>query len=159
MKRLGFLLLAAIALLSACSTPPDRPGDITGTSATFTIAGKYTPIAIDRVDSISIDDGKMTIHGSSTTLTEDLPAGADPTKPERHWALTTENDSGKTRALTFTHNETIDELTIEIPKGTAEVHYGTLKDAKGNDVLLLAWGEMAHCYWGYATLTPKAAGH
>lgn len=149
------LLFILLAFFTACSERPDAPGDITGASAKFAVAGKYTPIAIDRVDSISVDNGKLTIHGSSTTLTEDLPAGADPSKPERHWSLTTESDTGKMRALTFTHNETIDELTLNVPRGNAEMHYGTLKDQKGNDVILLAWGELGHSYWGYATLTPK----
>jgi hypothetical protein len=155
MRRLGFLLFA-LTVASTCSPPPDQPGDVTGTSGKYAITGKYAPISIDRVDSLSLDNGKLTIHGSSTTITEDVPAGADPSKPERTWSLTTETDTGKDRALTFTHNETIDELTIDIPKGTADVHYGTLKDEKGNDVLLLAWGELGHCYWGYATITPKA---
>jgi hypothetical protein len=155
MKQVVFALIAICALAAGCSHEPEGPVDIVGTSGKYTVEGKYAPIVIDRVDALSIDGGKLAVHGSSTTQTEDLPAGAEASKPEPHWSLTTETDSGNKRMLTFTHNESMAEFTIPIPKGTADVHYGTLQNSQGNDVMLLAWGELAHCYWGYVTITPK----
>jgi len=148
--------LALLALLNAtCSQPPEGPVALQGTSAKFDIKGQYAPIALDRVDSVSVENGKLVVHGPTATQNVDLPAGAQASNPDPHWSLTTETESGGKRMLTFTHNETIDDFSIEIPAGTADVHYGTLKSQNG-DVMLMAWGEKSRCYWGYVTIVPKA---
>ena len=150
------IAIVVTSALAACSRPPEGPVELVGTSKTFVVKGQYAPLAIDQVDSLSVEDGRLVVHGPSSTQSVDLPAGADASNPDPHWSLTTETDSGGgKRSLTFTHNETIDDFSIEIPAGTADVHYGTLKSQNG-DVMLMAWGEKSRCYWGYVTIVPKA---
>lgn len=158
MKRLVFFVISLL-FAAACSTPPPDNGDIVGTSAKFTIQGKFARIDMDAVDSISIDDGKLVVHGLGM-VKEDIPADADPAKPAGHWSLTTETAKGKMRAVTFTHDESLDEFTIDVPGGDSEVHYGTLKSKRGTgEVMLLAWGADKRCYWGYLTIEPKAGAN
>jgi len=152
--------LAVLALvLSACSHPAASPTGVTevsGSSPKYTVKGQYSPLTLDRVDSLTIESGKLVIHGSSASQTVDLPAGADPTKPAPHWALTTETDAGAQRSLVFTQSESLDDFTIELPAASVEVHYGVLTGPNGVEVMLLAWGEKSRCYWGYLTIRPKA---
>ena len=156
MRRSGIpIAIVATCALAACSRPPEGPVELVGTSKTFVVKGQYAPLALDQVDSLSVENGRLAVHGPSTMQSVDLPAGADPSNPDPHWSLTTETEGGGgKRSLTFTHNETIDDFSIEIPAG-ADVHYGTLKGQSG-DVMLLAWGEKSRCYWGYLVIVPKA---
>ena len=153
----ALVVFAVVLSISACSHPPEGPADIVGTSAKYTITGRYAPITIDRVDSLSIEGGKLAVHGS-TTQTVELPPDADASKPSPHWSLTNENDVGAKHSVNFTHDITLDEFTIELPAGTADVHYGTLKGRTGDaEVMMLAWGQQGKCYEGYVTILPKPA--
>jgi hypothetical protein len=157
MNRAAFILFALLPLAAGCSKPaPEGPADIVGTSAKFTVSGRYTPISIDRVDSLSIESGKLVVHGSSTTQTVDLPAAADAAQPSPHWSLTTESDTGSKHLVNFTHDVTLDEFNIELPRDAADVHYGTLKSRSGDaEIMMFAWGQQGTCYEGYLTIAPK----
>jgi hypothetical protein len=147
--------LAASAFVAGCSHPPEGPVDITGTSAKFVVKGRYEPIALDEVQSITIADGKLVVHGSTATQTIDLPASADATTPDPHWALTTETDASGKHVVVFTQDMSVDDISMELPTANADLHYGTLTGPNGSDVMLLAWGAKSHCYWGYLTIVPK----
>jgi hypothetical protein len=154
-RSFALVVFTAVLTASACSRPPEGPADIIGTSAKFTVTGRYAPLAIDRVDSLSIEGGKLAVHGSTTQML-DLPPEADAGKPSPHWSLTNENDVGAKHSVNFTHDITLDEFTIELPAGTADVHYGTLKSRTGDaEVMLLAWGQQGKSYEGYVSILPK----
>lgn len=155
--RLPLLALTfAASAFAACSHPPEGPVDITGTSAKFVVKGQYSPIALDEVQSLTIANGKLVVHGSTSNQTIDLPASADAAKPDPHWALTTETDALSKHTIVFTQDMSTDDILIELPTAGADLHYGTLSGPNGSDVMLLAWGVKSHCYWGYVTIVPKA---
>ena len=148
--------LAASAFAAGCSHPPEGPVEITGTSAKFVVKGQYAPIALDEVQSLSIDNGKLVVHGAASNQMIDIPASGDAAKPDPHWALTTETDASGKHLVVFTQDMSTDDISIELPTGNADLHYGTLTGPNGTDVMLLAWGAKSRCYWGYLTIAPKA---
>jgi hypothetical protein len=156
MKRPLFALALAASALVGCSHPPEGPVEITGTSAKFVVTGRYEPIALDEVQSLTIVNGKLVVHGSASNQTIEIPASADAAKPDPHWALTTETEASGKHAIVFTQDMSTDDISIELPTANADLHYGTLTGPNGSDVMLLAWGAKSHCYWGYVTIVPKA---
>jgi hypothetical protein len=159
MKPLLLVLLLALGTLggaAACSRTVSGSGPIAGTSQTVVVRGTYSRVPLDRVDRVSIEAGKLVLHGSSSTVEVDLPASADPAKPDPHWALATEGDNGRARVLTFTHDMSLDDFTIELPRSQAPIRFGGLSGRDGNDVLILAWGENSQSYHAELTITPAA---
>jgi len=141
-------------LLVSCSTPPPPPSSATplkGESQTMVVRGEYRELPLDRVDRISLENGKFVFHGS-TTVTVDPPASADPTKVDAHWMLVTEGKGDGTRTLTFTHNMALDDFTLELPASDAEFHYGVFSSPSSDGVMVFAWGAGSRCYWGFVTL-------
>ena len=159
-RRLLLSMLAGATTVftwASCTTPP-RPAVSTalqGQSRTMVVRGEYKELALDRVDRISLDNGKFVFHGS-TTVTVDPPAAADTTKVDRHWVLVTEGKEGGSRTLTFTHNMALDDFTLELPASEAEFHYGVFSSPSSDGVLVFAWGTESRCYWGYVTLQKHA---
>jgi hypothetical protein len=104
---------------------------------------------------MSLRDGRLALRGSSTTTLVDLPPFADATKAGRGWALVTETAAGERRVLTFTHETTLDEFTLELPASDAPLRYGSLGGRGSEDVLVFAWGEKSRSYWGYVTIARR----
>jgi hypothetical protein len=150
----ALLAVATTAGTTGCSRSVSGSGAIAGTSDTVTVRGTYARVALDRVDRVSIEGGKLVLHGSSSTVEVDLPPAADPAKPDPHWALATEGDNGRARVLTFTHDMSLDDFTIELPRSQAPIRFGGLSGRDGNDVLILAWGEESQSYHAELTITP-----
>jgi hypothetical protein len=153
---LALTVAASAFFATGCSHPPEGPVDITGTSTKYIVKGQYAPIALDDVQSLGIENGKLVVHGSASNQTIDVPASADAAKPDPHWALTTESDASGKHFIVFTQDMSTDDISIELPTMNADLHYGTLTGPNGSDVMLFAWGEKSHCYWGYVTIVPKA---
>ena len=154
----GLLILGACAMVAGttagCSRSVSGSGPIVGTSETVAVKGTYTRVPLDRVDRISIEGGKLVLHGSSSTVDVELPTFVDPSKPDPHWALATEGDNGQARVLTFTHDMSLDDFTIELPRSQAPIRFGGLTGSDGNDLLILAWGEQSQSYHAELTITP-----
>lgn len=148
----------AALLLPACRPVDAQSGTLTGTSKTLVVRGSYEPLALDEVAGVSLRDGKLVVRGSSASVTLDLPAGADATKVVRRWALTTESNAGPTRSLTFTHAESLEEFTVDLPPSDADVRYGAFAGPGGADVLVLTWGANSRSYWAHLVITPAASG-
>ena len=85
----------------------------------------------------------------------DVPGGANPDKPQRTWALTTEGTGDSGRRFTFVHNESLADFSIELPPSEAPLRFGVLEGPSGGDVMIFAWGEKSRSYWGYVTITRK----
>jgi hypothetical protein len=138
-----------------CSRPMAQPAELRGSSQTLTVLGEYTPVALDRVDGLALENGKLVLRGGSGSVTLDLPASADPGRPNRHWALVTEGVATGKRVVTFTHDMSLDEFTIELPASDAELHYGALTSRTGGDVLVFAWGAASRSSWGYVAIARR----
>ena len=156
-----FARLASIAMLfmslttSACSKPLPEQGPLTATAEKVTAAGEYRSVALAGIERMTIDNGKLVLHGSSGTLTIDLPANADPEQRNRGWALVTEGESDEARTLTFTQETTLEDFTITVPAGEGQVASGSLGGRDGNDVVLFAYGSAPNAYWGWVTVKKK----
>ncbi len=155
------VLSAALVMFSGCSSASTAKGptSIQGSSQTVTVTGEYQPIAIDQIDRLSVERGKLVLHGSSATVIVDLPPATDPAKANQQWALVTEGEENGKRTLTFTHEQSLDDFTISLPAGDAELRYGTLSGRAGDDVVVFAWGRDSRSYWGFVTVArPRSNG-
>jgi hypothetical protein len=154
-KTARHLLTLPLLVASACTPAVAQPVPLQGSSTTFEVHGRYAPVAIDRVERLSIDGGRLVVHGSSTRVAVDFPTEADPAKPSGHWALITEGSAGDARVLTFTHDQSLDDFTIELPPSQAQVRYGTFAGRQGDDVMVFAWGDHSRAYWGYVSIARR----
>ncbi|MBS1818304.1 MAG: hypothetical protein JSU08_10265 [Acidobacteria bacterium] len=161
MRRIRIAALSAVfAVLAgaACSrTPTALPesGPLSATSEKVTVEGHYQPVQIDAVESMSIDDGKLVLHGHDAKVAVDLPANADPTQKGRGWALVTEGEGEQARTFTFTHEMTLEDFTVSVPNVSGQLAYGSLGGRDGKDVLLFAYGGGPKAYWGWANIEKK----
>jgi hypothetical protein len=152
-----FVVIVVSISFAACARMPAGPAAVEGDSKTLLVQGQYMPVTLDRVDRLSLKEGKLVLHGG-TDVTVDLPATADSTRLVRHWALITETNADVKRSLTFTHEEKLDDFTIELPPSDAPVRHGGFAGKDGADVLVFAWGAESQSYWGYVTIAPKGGG-
>lgn len=151
----AFLMLATVA----CTTPLPDEGPLPVTGEKVTVAGEYRKLAIDSVERMTIENGKLVLHGATGTATVDLPANADPDQKNRGWALVTEGESPDegTRTMTFTQEMSLEDFTITVPAAAGQVAYGSLGGRDGKDVLLFAYGSGSRAFWGWATITKLAS--
>ena len=147
------LLPVQIVVLVACARAAADRAPVVGISKTLTVRGEYNAVAIDQIDGMALRDGKLSLRGSQATIAVDLPPAADATKPGRGWALITETGTGGRRSVTFTHETTLDDFTLELPTSDAPLRYGSLAGKNGEDVLVFAWGENSRSFWGWVTIT------
>jgi hypothetical protein len=155
--RLAPLIVAVLAGAIGCAPVGAQSRALKGTSHTVVVDGEYSSLALDKVESVSMKDGKLEVKGSFESVAVALPAGADAARPVRHWALVTEANVDDHRLLTFTHDQSLDDFTLALPPGEAEVHYGVFEGRDGAEVMLLTWGADARCYWGYVTIVHAPA--
>jgi len=151
--RMMALALAIVLTVAGCRSVDAQSGSVVGTSETLMVRGEYAPLPLDEVAKVVVEDGNLVVSGSSTSVTLDLPAGADAAQVTRRWALTTESDTGRSRSLTFTHAETLEEFTIELPPSSAEVRYGVFGGPNGSEVMVLTWGANHQSYWAHLAIT------
>jgi hypothetical protein len=150
-------MVLALTLFTGCGRVSAQSGPIKGSSRTVAVTGQYSPLALDTVRTVTMKDGQLVVAGSRESVTLPLPAGADAARPVRHWALTTEANVDGKRLLTFTHDESLDDFTLELQPTEAEMHYGVFAGPQGAEVMVLAWGAGSRCSWGYVTIR-RAAG-
>jgi hypothetical protein len=151
------VIVIVLAGAFGCAPVGAQSRALKGTSKTVVVDGEYSSLALDKVDTVSMKDGQLEVKGSFDSVAVTLPAGADAARPLRHWALVTDANVNDKRQLTFTHDQSLDDFTLELPPGDAEVHYGVFEGRDGAEVMLLTWGADARCYWGYVTIVHAAA--
>ena len=149
-------VLVALTVTIACSRGLPDQGPLTATSDTVTATGEYRPLTIDAVEGMTIENGKLVVHGTSGSVSVDLPAAADPEQRNRGWALVTEGESDQARTLTFTQETSLEDFTIAVPRADGQVMYGSLGARDGGDVLVFAYGSASKAYWGYVTVQKKS---
>ncbi len=148
----AFFLLAS----TGCTKTLPDAGPLVVSSDKVIVTGEYKPVQIESVDSLSIENGKLVLHGGARTVSVDLPASADPSQKNRGWALVTEGEGDDSRTLTFTHEMTLEDFTLTVPNAAGQVAYGSLGGRDGKDVLLFAYGSGSKAYWGWASLEKRA---
>ena len=141
----------------ACSPQPavTDPIPVKGTSQTVDVEGTCRPIAIDRVDRLLVQGDRLVVQGSGSNLTLDLPPDAVGAEPSSHWALVTEAETDGGRMLTLTHDQTLEDFTLTLPKSRAPVRYGVLIQKSGTEMMALAWGESSRSYSCYLTIARR----
>ena len=144
---------AAVILFAGCAPATAQTVPLMGSSKTMTVKGQYQPLRIDEVDGVTLKGAQLVVRGSFESVTVDLPGIADPTKPTRHWALVTESNTDDRRVLNFTHDESLEDFTLEVPASEGDIRYGVFESRTGGEIMVLAWGSEARCYWGYVTIT------
>ena len=144
----AFVLLANVG----CSKTPAEKGTFTTSSASATATGEYNRVDIDSVERMSIEDGKLVLHGTGKSVTLDLPPNADPDQKNRGWALVTEGEGDGSRTLTFTQENSLEDFSVTLPAANGRVAYGSLGGRDGRDVVLFAYGSGNKAYWGWATI-------
>jgi hypothetical protein len=157
-SRLAQLSVAFVMVADiGCTKTLPEEGPLTATSEKVTVVGEYKRIDLDSVERMSIENGKLVLHGSTRSLAVDLPPAADPDQKNRGWALVTEGEADEARTLTFTQEMSLDDFTIAVPPGGGQIAYGSLGGRDGHDVVLFAYGAASKAYWGWASIT-KTAG-
>lgn len=149
------IALCLMTVLGCSKSMPDE-GPLTGTSNTMAVTGEYKRSTLDSVERMTMEDGKLVLHGPSGTQTLALPPNADPEQQNKGWALVTEGNVDNTRTLTFTHETSLDDFTLTLPPAEGQVAYGSVGGRDGNDVLLFAYGSESKTYWGWATIAKRA---
>ena len=157
------LLSAVFTLLSiaGCRKILPEEGPLTATSEKVTASGAYHRVQLDSVERLSIEDGKLVLHGTSGTVSVELPPNADPNQKNRGWALVTEGEAEGTRTLTFTQETSLEDFTITVPASNGQIAYGSLGGRDGSDTVLFAYGSASKTYWGWTTISRRSqvAGH
>ena len=158
-RRAGrFLVLASIVLVAACSPVPREGGPIPlgASSDTLDVSGAYQPIAIDTVERLTVEAGRLIIHGASGQVAIELPPGVGEPRPGgQQWAIVTEGQAPDKRSVTFTHEQSLDDVTINLPAGARGLRYGTLAAEGDGDVVVFAWVAAERSYWGFVRITRR----
>jgi hypothetical protein len=76
--------IVCLLAFGGCARAVVYPASITGQSETMVVRGEYQPVAIERVDALSIANGQLVVHGGPATVTFALPLLADTSQPTRH---------------------------------------------------------------------------
>jgi hypothetical protein len=117
------------------------------------VTGELAPLPLEQVTGLAVEDGKLVVRGEEARVALDPPASADLARPSRRWALVTEAHVDDKRVLVFTHEESLDDFSVELPDSEAPVRFGVFERTGGGEVLVLAWGAAAQSYWGYVAIT------
>ena len=156
LSRLVFLMALAGASVSvACAQALPEEGPLNGTSSKLAVTGEYTRVQVDAVDRLTLEGGKLVIHSPNSSVTLDVPAGADAQQKQPGWALVTEGEREDARSLSFTHEISLDDFSIDVPPSPGQVAYGTLSGKSGHDLLVFAYGSGGKCYWGWVDIGKK----
>ena len=157
-------LVAAVVLVisgggAACARAvPAGARDLQVASADYTVRGEYSPVALDRVDALAVEHGRLVLKGSPADIVVNAPAAADLGRPERHWALVTDAHVSGHRLFVFTDAESVRDVSIELPDSEAPLHFDVFALRDGGEILAFALGDRqaaAPSLWGYVTIRRK----
>jgi hypothetical protein len=152
--------LAAVSLTGCGGRSADGPHTITASSDVYTVAGQYSRVPLDRVDGLTIEQGKLMLHGAPANIAIDLPAGANPERPTRHWALVSDAHLEGRRLVTFTETESVTDFALDLPDGEAPLWFRVFDRPAGGEVLVFASGDAKAgepSIFGFVTIARKSA--
>jgi hypothetical protein len=135
--------VAAGLVLAACAQSQSQGSlPLRVTSNDYVVRGEYRFVDGDRIDALTIENGRAVLKGSPADLAVDLPPAADPARPLHHWALVTDAHVDGHRLVIFTHSEAVKDVSVELPDGESPVRFAAFASRTGNDeVLVFASGD------------------
>jgi len=154
-RSCGLLVVACSLGPSGCTQAAAQATSLKGTAGTVSVLGQLSPLRLDQVSGVSLKDGRLVARGSFENVAIELPAFVDTAQVVRHWALVTESSLDDKKVLNFTHDQSLDDFTIEVPATEAEIRYGVFAHRGGGEVMVLTWGKDAKCYWAYLVIGPR----
>jgi hypothetical protein len=152
---------ASVAVMIGCDRPAEPSGSVPlkVMSSDYVVRGEYRFVNRDRIDAITIENGRAIVNGPPADLAVDLPPAVDPARRVRHWALVTDAHVDGHRMITFTESEAVKDFSIELPDGDAAVHFAAFASRTGADeVLVFASGDRptgSPSLIGHVTIHPK----
>jgi hypothetical protein len=166
MWRGTFLVAAALAISAAAAAvgcarrvEPSGTVPLTVTSSDYVVRGEYRFVNRDRIDALTIENGRAIVNGPPADLAVDLPSSIDPARRVRHWALVTDAHVDGHRMITFTESEAVKDFSVELPEGDAAVHFAAFASRTGGDeILVFASGDRrtgSPSLVGHVTIHPK----
>jgi hypothetical protein len=146
--RMALVLFALVSTGAACARGlPSGPQQLTATSNTYTVSGEYAHVPLDRIDALTIENGRLALKGvlkgSPADVVKELPAAADPERRARRWALVTDAHVNGRRVVTFTEAESVTDVTIELPDGEAPLRFIVFGARDQGEVVVFATGDVA----------------
>jgi len=148
----GVVLMTGVA---GCAGRSAGPRTLKATSTDYTVHGEYAFVALDRVESLKVENGHLVLHGPPADLVLDLPPSVDPVRPARHWALVTDSHLDGGHQYTFSESESVTDITIELPEGQAPLHFEVFAGRAGGEVMVFASGDRANgppSLWGFLSI-------
>src|SRR5882757_9580231 len=97
----GVVLMMSVA---GCGGRSAGPHALKATSKDYTVRGEFAFVALDRVESLKVENGRLVLHGPPADLVLDMPSSADPGRPARHWALVTDSHLDDRHQFTFSES-------------------------------------------------------
>lgn len=119
-RSCGLLVVACSLGPSGCTQAAAQATSLKGTAGTVSVLGQLSPLRLDQVSGVSLKDGRLVARGSFENVAIELPAFVDTAQVVRHWALVTESSLDDKKVLNFTHDQSLDDFTIEVPATEAE---------------------------------------
>jgi hypothetical protein len=132
--------VAVTVSITGCGGRAAGPHTLMASSKDYAVHGEYAFVALDRVDSLKVDEGRLVLHGSPADVVLDVPS-ADPRRPARHWALVTDAHVNDRHQFTFSESESVTDITIELPDGQAPLHFDVFAGRAGGEVMVFASGD------------------
>jgi hypothetical protein len=151
--------LALMTTVAGCGGRSAGPHTLKATSTDYTVHGEYAFVALDRVESLKVENGHVVLHGPPADIVLDLPASADPLRPARHWALVTDSHLDDRHQYTFSESESVTDITIELPEGLAPLHFDVFAGRAGGEVMVFASGDRADgppSLWGFLSIERRS---
>jgi hypothetical protein len=152
----GVVLMMSVA---GCGGRSAGPHALKATSKDYTVRGEYALVALDRVESLKVENGRLVLHGPPADLVLDMPSSADSGRPARHWALVTDSHLDDRHQFTFSESESVTDITIELPDGEAPLHFDVFAGRAGGEVMVFASGDRANgppSLWGFLSIERRS---
>jgi hypothetical protein len=155
------LAISAGAAAAGCDRPAEPSGTVPlkATSNDYVVRGEYRFVNRDRIDALTIENGRAIVNGPPADLAVDLPTSVDPARRVRHWALVTDAHVDGHRMITFTESEAVKDFSVELPDGDAAIHFAAFASRTGGDeILVFASGDRrtgSPSLVGHVTIHPK----
>ncbi len=175
-RLIGFplaLLAAVVALSFVVHTVSVRwPHRVRADASSFHVEGRYYWIDLAGVEGIALRDGHLLVtgyaftswrpsrlfQGTAAEVVRSLPGTYSDAVPSPTWALTGRDYVENGCRYTFRRARSGQTLSIELPCGSADLHYGVLRAADDTVMIVFASGDWKvgpESYYGYVIVRPS----
>lgn len=160
-RRRARSAISAVALMVGvlgCGGRSAGSHRLKATSEDYAVRGEYAFVALDRVETLKVENGHVVLHGPPADLVLDLPPAADPGRPARHWALVTDSHLDDRHQFTFSESESVTDISIELPDGEAPLLFDVFAGRNGGEVMVFASGDRVDgppSLWGFLEIARR----